>query len=880
MNRIWYNRWTCAAGVDTFGFLLNHRVRMSELKTLQGNTVMKFRLSYRSGVCLLLFLLLALWLTVPAGAEELDRSFGDQGLVATALGHVGDQAHAVVVQPDGKIVVAGSSSNSADLDFAVIRYNPDGTLDPSFNSDGMVTTAVGRGDDEIAALALQDDGRILAAGYSVNGTARDFALVRYNVDGSLDRDFGQDGMVVTPVGNGDDEITAMAVDRQGRILVAGYTSGTLGRAVAVGRYLADGSPDLSFGDQGITLTGIGKDALARSMVLDPEGRIIVVGSYTSDSGQAGVVLLRYLSSGVLDTTFGQAGVAVSADARPSEGFGVRLQDDGAILVAGSVGDKGSRDTALFRFTAAGRPDLSFAENGVLVSSVSPGDDMALAVAVRKDTICISGFSTTADGKRDFLFLSYGNGVAVPADSVASAGATAPDPAADSGVVIGELRVEDSAAGYQAEMTSADPPPDLGVVTTTSFGSADDVGDAIALQSDGKAVVAGFAGDGGTTSFAVARYTAVDAAANLNSPGFTATWIVTKGLNNVTRTGAITGGTIDANSGFTITQRGVVFSIAPDPVLKSGNTGGGDVPGPVISNTTPADFAAGATVTLSVDTDENATCKYTDSGAGMDYSLMKNFFDSTGGTTHTEPLPNLQDGTYTYWIRCQDEAGHANTSDFEVSFTVGAGTAAVHFHLPGFSGNVGGFFAATAYAADTSTTSATALQGFSATTDNFVDEGSTNDGSGPGSFSSIIKNLKPGTSYFVRAYALTSDGRIYYGNQNIFRTADACFIATAAYGTIIHPYVHLLRDFRDRYLLTNQAGRSFVRLYYRYSPPVADYIAGRPVLRLVVRILLLPFIGMSWLALNFDFSGLLLLTALGVMPCLLLRRAWSRHQCRQ
>ncbi|NOX81377.1 MAG: hypothetical protein GXP57_09895 [Deltaproteobacteria bacterium] len=831
---------------------------------------MKFRLPYRSGVCLLLLLFLGLWLTAPAWAEELDRSFGNQGRITTAVGHVGDQAHAVVVQPDGKIVVGGSSSNSADLDFAVIRYNPDGTLDSSFNSDGMVTTAVGRGDDEISALAVQDDGRILAAGYSVNGTARDFALVRYNADGSLDTDFGQEGMVVTPVGNGDDEITSMVVDRQGRIVVAGYTTGTLGRAVAVARYLADGSPDVSFGDHGMTLTGVGKDVMARSMVLDPDGRIIVAGSYTGDSGLTGVVLLRYLSSGVLDTTFGTAGVAVSADKRSCEGFGVRLQDDGAILVAGSVGDAGSRDTALFRFTADGRPDLSFAENGVLVSSVSPGDDMALAVAVRDNTISVSGFSTTTDGKRNFLFMTYANGLAAATDSTAST--TASDPADGSSVVIGELRVEDSAAGYQAEMTSADPSPDRGVVTTTSFGSDDDVGDALALQPDGKAVVAGFAGDGGATSFAVARYTAVDAAADINSPGFTATWIVTKGLTNVTRTGAVTGGTIGANSGFTITQRGVVFSIAPDPVLKSGSTGGGDAQAPVISNTTPADFATGATVTLSVDTDEDATCKYSTT-AGTPYDSMSSTFETTGTTQHEQNLGVLPDGTHTYQVRCQDTAGHTNTDDFEVSFTVGASTTA-------FSGKVGSLFAAaTAYAADTSTTTTTtpALQGFSSTTDNFVDEGSTNDGSGPGSFSSIIKNLKPGTSYFVRAYAQTSDGRIYYGNQNVFRTADACFIATAAYGSIINPYVRLLRDFRDRYLLTNHAGRVFVRLYYHYSPPVADYIAGRSILRLVVRILLLPLIGMSWLALNFDFSGLLLLTALCVMPCLLLRRAWNRHK---
>jgi len=243
--------------------------------------------------------------------------------------------------------------------------------------------------------------------------------------------------------------------------------------------------------------------------------------------------------------------------------------------------------------------------------------------------------------------------------------------------------------------------------------------------------------------------------------------LTKDPFEITRTGAFSGGEIGQNSGLTITQRGVVFSIAPDPVLK------------VLKSSSHA-----TSVSM-----------------------------SSGGQN---PV-------------------NSNTTSVTIS----------------------------------------SKNSFDATTGSFLEEGSTNDGSGAGRYSSILKNLKPGTFYYVRAYAVADKGKVYYGNQVSFWTADACFIATAAYGSIVHPYVRILRDFRDQYLLTNDPGRSFVRLYYQYSPPMADCIANHVVLRQVIRLLLLPLIAVSWLILNLGMAGLLVLAVVSALSYWMLQLHWKR-----
>jgi hypothetical protein len=155
---------------------------------------------------------------------------------------------------------------------------------------------------------------------------------------------------------------------------------------------------------------------------------------------------------------------------------------------------------------------------------------------------------------------------------------------------------------------------------------------------------------------------------------------------------------------------------------------------------------------------------------------------------------------------------------------------------------------------------------------FVVSGETANGSGCGTFKVLLSKLKPGTTYFARAYALTSEGAVYYGNQLNFRTADACFVATASFGTLLHPGVGVLRDFRDAFLVNTRGGQQLVAWYYTFSPPIADRIAGNGLLRFAVRLILLPIVGFSWLALQVGIV-LALLTFIG--SAIIFRRFSSR-----
>ncbi len=154
------------------------------------------------------------------------------------------------------------------------------------------------------------------------------------------------------------------------------------------------------------------------------------------------------------------------------------------------------------------------------------------------------------------------------------------------------------------------------------------------------------------------------------------------------------------------------------------------------------------------------------------------------------------------------------------------------------------------------------------------EGETVSGAGTGSFVTVLNHLLPGTIYYIRAYAFTDDGGVYYGNQISVRTADACFIATASFGTFLHPCVGILRDFRDAYLVNSDVGKWMVDGYYSFSPPWADVIAGNSVLRFVVRVLLLPFVGFSWLALRAGMGGAFFFV-IGAMALL----GWLVVRCR-
>jgi uncharacterized delta-60 repeat protein len=161
-----------------------------------------------------------------------DATFGAAGQVTTPIGAGSAQAAVLFILPDGKIVAAGIASNGLNLDFAMARYHPDGSLDSTFGAGGAVTTDFNQGDDFINAFDLQQDGKMIAAGVASN----DFALARYNPDGTIDSTFGTAGKVTTPIGSADDAATGVAVQADGKIVAAGYSSTSAGTVFSFARY--------------------------------------------------------------------------------------------------------------------------------------------------------------------------------------------------------------------------------------------------------------------------------------------------------------------------------------------------------------------------------------------------------------------------------------------------------------------------------------------------------------------------------------------------------------------------------------------------------------------------------------------------------------------
>ncbi|MDY0351249.1 MAG: delta-60 repeat domain-containing protein [Desulfobulbaceae bacterium] len=762
----------------------------------------------------LITVLLLAGLVAAAEIGRLDASFGSDGRVVTAPGIFADQAYAVRVQPDGRILVAGSSSNGVDLDFALIRLTQDGQLDPTFNFNGIVTTQVGSDDDEIAAIAVQDDGYIVAAGYSMNSGSRDFALARYTPDGQLDPSFGEGGIVQDGYGGGNDEITALAVDPEGRLVIAGYTTGTAGRAVIAGRYLSSGAPDPSFGDNGQSLIGIGRDALARGIDIDEQGRIILAGSFFHEN-RTEAMALRFTENGQLDGAFGVEGLAVPVQiGQQTEGYGIRIGDDGSILIAGSISNEDGLDSALFRFTESGRPDAGFGVNGMLVVSAAQEDDMVLAVDVLDGVIVASGFAVV-DGVREFLLISHSRDAGDQGVSFALNGG-----GGSTGLQINELQVADSYGRYASSAEAGRATAQTTIVTTPFGYFSDDISYGVAVQPDGRAVAAGLTEENDMTSFAVARYASARALENefasSSSDGARASWLETREPLEVTRNSAISGGVVES-SGNTVTRRGVVFSIAPDPILREVPAGTDTSTPPPSASETGAPLQTGqppagtTSATLELQTGENALSRYAAAGGpGLRPVFpMGGLLVGTAIAQDTTPTPTPAIGNSAMTVTTTDTPRFA------------AGDSVFDLSTPQY-----------------------ALEGF------------TEDGAGTGAFSSILTDLRPSTVYYVRAYAVTGDGKIFYGNQIDFKTTDACFIATAAYGSLFHPCVTILRDFRDRFLLTNAAGQYLVAAYYQFSPPAAEFIADHPALRRLVQVGLLPVVGFGWLTVHYGTSLLL------------------------
>jgi uncharacterized delta-60 repeat protein len=337
----------------------------------------------------------------------LDTSFDSDGKVITNFGAYVDQAFDVAIQPDGKIVAAGWSDN----DFALARYNPDGSLDTTFDSDGKVTTDFGSTVDMALDVAIQPNGDIVAAGWNNH----DFALARYNPDGSLDASFDSDGKVTTDFGSATDQAAGMDILPDGDIVAAGYSNqGGTGYDFAVARYNPDGSLDSGFDSDGKVTTDFGSASdQAGGMDIQPNGDI-VAGGY-SNQGATGYdfALARYNPDGSLDSTFDSDGKVTTdfgsaSDQAGGAGSGLVIQPNRKIVAAGysNQGATGN-DFALARYNPDGSLDTSFSLDGKVTTDFGLLSDVAVDATIQPNgNIVAAGYSSQGATGEDFAVARY------------------------------------------------------------------------------------------------------------------------------------------------------------------------------------------------------------------------------------------------------------------------------------------------------------------------------------------------------------------------------------------------------------------------------------------------------------------------------------------
>lgn len=335
-------------------------------------------------------------------AGSLDPTFGTGGKAFVSLGGF-SLGNDVAVQADGKIVVAGYLQIfSSNYDFAVVRFNSNGTLDTTFDGDGKVATPVGTDFDSANTVAIQADGKIIAAGMvRIGPQDDDFALVRYNADGSLDTSFGSGGKVTTPVG-ATDAIYSIVIQSDGKIVAIGNADGiSPGTVIAVARYNPNGTLDTSFDGDGKLTTSIGGGAGASQVALQSDGKILVAGSgYLGQQG--GFALVRYNSDGSLDTSFDGDGIVtttVSPTNSSSSALGIAVQPDGKIVAVGGSTIAGfDTDSAVVRYNPDGSLDTTFDGDGKVYISFTHLIEALSDVAIQPDgKIVAAGYKSNNSG---------------------------------------------------------------------------------------------------------------------------------------------------------------------------------------------------------------------------------------------------------------------------------------------------------------------------------------------------------------------------------------------------------------------------------------------------------------------------------------------------
>jgi len=333
----------------------------------------------------------------------LDLSFDTDGIVITDFNASTDMSRSILIQDDGKIVVAGMShSNDTNSDFALARYNSDGSLDTTFDTDGIVTTDFtsdwGSNSDQIYDIAYQNwDGKIVAVGVTQVQGSSSFAVARYNSDGSLDTNFGINGKVTPSFSNA----YSVVVQGDGKIIVAGCTTSYF----VLVRLNENGLLDTTFGDGGKVITDFNGIGVSGGYIaLLPNEKILLVGSRSQYYQNVDFVIARYNHDGSLDATFGGSGKVIT-DAFKDDAFAnsVAIQLDGKILISGDSHISGESYGVLARFNLDGSLDTNFGTDGRVITN---HDGIGTVVAIQPNEKIVVGGRYSGGIDNDFTLTRY------------------------------------------------------------------------------------------------------------------------------------------------------------------------------------------------------------------------------------------------------------------------------------------------------------------------------------------------------------------------------------------------------------------------------------------------------------------------------------------
>ncbi|HZV68025.1 MAG TPA: T9SS type A sorting domain-containing protein [Saprospiraceae bacterium] len=422
---------------------------------------------------LICFLTIAISIsTAPLFSQSgtLDPTFGVDGIEKTDIGSSFDIMRAITIQPDQKLLAVGSSGSGGSADIVVVRYLPDGSPDPDFGANGIARMDFDGLPSTGYAIALQPDGQIVLAGYTSNNNNIDFALSRLNPDGTQDTTFSHDGNVTTDLGTTYEFPNSVVIQEDGKIIAAGkITSNTFSDFVMV-RYLANGELDSVFGNNGIVTTSLRDEDEVTAAAIQPDGKIILSG-FAAIAAKGDFAMVRYFEDGTVDKFFGTGGKVftdLEGAGRSDFSTSMLLEPNGNIVLAGAANFDNmfiESDIGVVRYDQDGNPDKSFGDQGIFILKLG-GNTQAQDIARQPDGKYIVA------GKSNFVF-SHNQWLMFRLN---------PD---------GEI---DTKFG------------DLGLTVTDLDGESESAS-GIEIQNDSRIVMGGYNGDFTKLDFVMARYIA-------------------------------------------------------------------------------------------------------------------------------------------------------------------------------------------------------------------------------------------------------------------------------------------------------------------------------------------------------------------------------------